>query len=57
MNMLTVPILVASLFGVAVCDDDETMALVRILLNSLSGQIFHKSFNEKRITSRLRVVL
>ena len=57
MNILSVLILVAFLFGVAVCDDDETMALVRILLSSLSGQIFHKSFKEKRNTSRLRFAL
>ena len=30
MNMLAVPILVAFVFGVVVCDDNETMAVVGI---------------------------
>ena len=40
MNMLAVPILAAFVFGVVVCDDDETMALVGILPNLVKDNFF-----------------
>ena len=57
MNMLTLPILVAFVFGVVVCDDDDTMALVGILPNLVQDNFFIKFSVPKGIFSKLLVLL
>ena len=58
MNMIAVPILVAFVFGVVVCDDNETMAVVGIFFVQLSlVQLFRQFFSTKRIFCKVLVLL